>query len=53
MKNMYSNVILQKGRCCKVAIIRTETRGWGLFALENIPANAFVVEYIGEVSIRF
>jgi SET domain-containing protein len=22
---------------------------WGLFALENIPAGAFVVEYLGEV----
>ncbi|KAM3727520.1 Histone-lysine N-methyltransferase SUV39H1 [Dirofilaria immitis] len=41
--------IVQKGRRYKVAIVRTETRGWGIFALEDIPSNVFVVEYIGEV----
>ncbi|KAK6113758.1 SET domain family protein [Brugia pahangi] len=44
------------GKCCSVdgrryivAIVRTETRGWGIFALEDIPPNVFVTEYIGEV----
>uniref|UniRef100_A0AAF5Q6B4 Histone-lysine N-methyltransferase n=1 Tax=Wuchereria bancrofti TaxID=6293 RepID=A0AAF5Q6B4_WUCBA len=37
------------GRRYKVAIVRTETRGWGIFALEDIPSNVFVVEYVGEV----
>ncbi|VDN86225.1 unnamed protein product [Brugia pahangi] len=41
------------GRRYIVAIVRTETRGWGIFALEDIPSNVFVTEYIGEVSIRF
>ncbi|VDM91540.1 unnamed protein product, partial [Litomosoides sigmodontis] len=41
--------IVQKGRRYKVAIVRTETRGWGVFTLENIPSNVFVVEYVGEV----
>ncbi|VDO41480.1 unnamed protein product, partial [Onchocerca flexuosa] len=37
------------GRHYKVAIVRTKTRGWGVFALEDIPSNVFVVEYVGEV----
>uniref|UniRef100_A0A1I8EDV6 Histone-lysine N-methyltransferase n=1 Tax=Wuchereria bancrofti TaxID=6293 RepID=A0A1I8EDV6_WUCBA len=41
--------IIQNGRRYKVAIVRTETRGWGIFALEDIPSNVFVVEYVGEV----
>ncbi|VBB33048.1 unnamed protein product [Acanthocheilonema viteae] len=41
--------IVQNGRHYKVAIVRTETRGWDIFALENMPSNVFVVEYIGEV----
>ncbi|VDM96571.1 unnamed protein product [Onchocerca ochengi] len=41
--------LVQNGRHYKVAIVRTETRGWGVFALEDIPSNVFVVEYIGEI----
>ena len=28
---------------------RTEDRGWGLLALEDIPKGRFVIEYVGEV----
>uniref|UniRef100_A0A915Q6H1 SET domain-containing protein n=1 Tax=Setaria digitata TaxID=48799 RepID=A0A915Q6H1_9BILA len=41
--------VIQSGRRYKVAIVRTKARGWGLFALEDIPSNVFVVEYVGEV----
>ncbi|EJD73642.1 hypothetical protein LOAG_18944 [Loa loa] len=41
--------VIQNGRRYKVAIVRTETRGWGVFTLEDIPSNVFVMEYIGEV----
>lgn len=27
---------------------RTKAKGWGLFAMENIPTEAFVIEYMGE-----
>ena len=29
--------------------VKAECVMWGLFALETIPAGAFVVEYVGEV----
>ncbi|KAI9247168.1 hypothetical protein BDA99DRAFT_526274 [Phascolomyces articulosus] len=33
----------------RVDVIKTEKKGYGLRALTNLPANAFVMEYIGEV----
>uniref|UniRef100_A0A0R3RIU0 SET domain-containing protein n=1 Tax=Elaeophora elaphi TaxID=1147741 RepID=A0A0R3RIU0_9BILA len=45
--------LIQNGRRYKVAIVRTETSGWGVFALENIASNVFVVEYVGEVIVFF
>uniref|UniRef100_A0A0N5AHQ1 Histone-lysine N-methyltransferase n=1 Tax=Syphacia muris TaxID=451379 RepID=A0A0N5AHQ1_9BILA len=41
--------VLQRGRRNLVAIARTLHCGWGVFALEKIPENRFVVEYVGEV----
>lgn len=38
-KRIYSNV--------KVTL--TESKGWGLVALEDIAANTFIIEYVGEV----
>ncbi|MFH4982392.1 hypothetical protein AB6A40_009101 [Gnathostoma spinigerum] len=43
------NRIVQRGRRYAVAMVRTKTRGWALFTLEDIPANVFVAEYVGEV----
>ncbi|KAI8347651.1 hypothetical protein BD560DRAFT_410925 [Blakeslea trispora] len=33
----------------RVDVIRTEMKGFGLRALTDLPANAFIMEYIGEV----
>ncbi|KAI8085783.1 uncharacterized protein B0P05DRAFT_533685 [Gilbertella persicaria] len=33
----------------RVDVIRTEKKGFGLRALTDLPANAFIMEYIGEV----
>ncbi|CDH49359.1 histone-lysine n-methyltransferase [Lichtheimia corymbifera JMRC:FSU:9682] len=33
----------------RVDVIRTELKGYGLRALADLPANAFIMEYIGEV----
>ncbi|VDM51328.1 unnamed protein product [Toxocara canis] len=40
---------MQKGRRYKVAIVRRKKCGWGVVALQAIPPNTFVVEYVGEV----
>lgn len=32
-----------------VRFARSTIHGWGLFALENIPADEMVIEYVGEV----
>ncbi|XP_077988570.1 histone-lysine N-methyltransferase SETMAR-like [Glandiceps talaboti] len=41
--------VVQNGIKFRVEVIRTEQKGWGLKALENIPRNRFVCEYAGEV----
>lgn len=33
----------------KLEVRRMESRGWGLIALENIPNNTFIIEYVGDV----
>lgn len=36
----------------KMEVIQTKGRGFGLFALENITINQFVIEYVGEVIVE-
>ncbi|GFO01900.1 histone-lysine N-methyltransferase suv39h2 [Plakobranchus ocellatus] len=43
------NRVVQKGRRVKVCIFRTQTKGWGLKALQPIKKGSFVIEYVGEV----
>ncbi|XP_064631854.1 histone-lysine N-methyltransferase SUV39H2-like [Lineus longissimus] len=43
------NRVVQLGRKFKVAIFRTENRGWGVKALQKIKKGTFVMEYVGEV----
>lgn len=43
------NQQFRKGIQYVLKIRRTATKGWGLFAMEEIPAGKFIVEYMGEV----
>lgn len=43
------NQRFQKCEYAKTKLFRTEGRGWGLLADENIKAGRFVIEYCGEV----
>ncbi|XP_021817352.1 uncharacterized protein LOC110759580 isoform X1 [Prunus avium] len=43
------NQRFQKCEYAKTKLFRTEGRGWGLLANENIKAGQFIIEYCGEV----
>ncbi|KAM3360733.1 hypothetical protein P3S68_015587 [Capsicum galapagoense] len=43
------NQRFQKREYAKTKLFRTEGRGWGLLADENIKAEQFIIEYCGEV----
>lgn len=44
-----ANVALQAGRQQRLLIGRSDVHGWGVFARDDIPKDAFVAEYGGEV----
>uniref|UniRef100_A0A1D1YKG6 Histone-lysine N-methyltransferase ASHH1 n=1 Tax=Anthurium amnicola TaxID=1678845 RepID=A0A1D1YKG6_9ARAE len=46
------NQKFQKCECPMLKLFKTEDRGWGLLADENIGAGQFVIEYCGEVISR-
>ena len=43
------NRSLASMRCAKVVVARTESCGWGLFAVEAIEAGALVIQVLGEL----
>lgn len=43
------NQMFEKRMYPNVRVVKTSTRGWGLFSQEEIPTGTFVVEYVGEV----
>lgn len=43
------NQRFQKCQFAKTKLVKTEGRGWGLLADENIKAGQFIIEYCGEV----
>lgn len=43
------NQRFKKRICPKVKAKHFNAKGWGLIALENIPHNTFIIEYVGEV----
>ncbi|XP_038989167.1 histone-lysine N-methyltransferase ASHH1 isoform X1 [Phoenix dactylifera] len=47
--NYCKNQKFQKCEYAKVRVFKTEGRGWGLLADENIKAGQFVIEYCGEI----
>jgi len=48
-KEHCKNQRFQKNQYAKTEVFKTGARGWGLRALEDIPAHEFVIEYVGEV----
>lgn len=43
------NRVVQRGITRNLQVFMTETKGWGLRTLEDLPKGAFVCEYVGEV----
>lgn len=43
------NKRFQKFQSAKVEIFKTRKKGWGLRAITDLPPNAFIMEYVGEV----
>lgn len=54
-KDKCQNQNFHNGEQYAFEIRKTESKGWGLFAKEEIPADKFVIEYMGEVidSVEF
>lgn len=48
-KDKCQNQNLQRGEHFKFQVKLTDSKGWGLYTLEKIPADKFVIEYMGEV----
>jgi len=44
-----TNQRIQRGKFVKVALRRTEERGWALVVKENVERGQFLLEYVGEV----
>ncbi|KAI5076554.1 hypothetical protein GOP47_0008619 [Adiantum capillus-veneris] len=44
------NRIVQRGITRKLQVFMTRKKGWGVRALEKIPARTFVFEYLGEIA---
>lgn len=43
------NQNFRRGQQFSFQIQKTDSKGWGLFAMEEIPARRFIIEYTGEV----
>lgn len=43
------NKRFQKSQSAKVEVFKTRKKGWGLRAVADLPANTFIMEYVGEV----
>ena len=52
MGDRCGNKRFTRRRYCRTEVFRTELKGYGLRALQDLPAGAFIYEYVGEVSKR-
>lgn len=43
------NRVIQNGIVCRLQLVRTQGKGWGVRTLKDIPKGAFICEYIGEL----
>lgn len=48
-KQKCQNQQFRRGTSFAFDVKKTESKGWGLFAKDGIPANSFIIEYKGEV----
>ncbi|XP_052720602.1 uncharacterized protein LOC128192160 isoform X2 [Crassostrea angulata] len=44
-----NNRVVQNGITCRLQLVKTEGRGWGVKTLLDIPKGIFICEYIGEL----
>ncbi|XP_046344023.1 histone-lysine N-methyltransferase EHMT2-like isoform X4 [Haliotis rufescens] len=44
-----NNRVVQNGITCRLQLVRTTGRGWGVKTLTDIPQGTFICEYIGEL----
>lgn len=49
VKDMCQNRNFHRKEVFLLQVKMTQSKGWGLFAREEIPADGFVIEYVGEV----
>ena len=50
MGDRCGNKRFTRRRYCRTEVFRTDLKGYGLRALQDLPAGAFIYEYVGEVS---
>ncbi|XP_022609211.1 histone-lysine N-methyltransferase EHMT1-like isoform X2 [Seriola dumerili] len=43
------NRVVQKGLRARLQLFRTQTMGWGVRAMQDIPQGTFICEYVGEI----
>ncbi|XP_015910909.1 histone-lysine N-methyltransferase EHMT2 [Parasteatoda tepidariorum] len=43
------NRVVQNGITCRLQLIRTRGKGWGVRTLKDIPKGTFICEYVGEM----
>ncbi|KAG8192003.1 hypothetical protein JTE90_001738 [Oedothorax gibbosus] len=43
------NRVLQNGMTCRLQLVRTKGKGWGVRTLKDIPKGTFICEYVGEM----
>lgn len=48
-KQRCQNQYFRRGTQLSLQVRKTEGKGWGLFAMEEIRAGQFIIEYVGEV----
>lgn len=48
-KRYCRNQNIQRGPQFASQIRKTQSKGWGLFAMEEIPARRYIIEYMGEI----
>lgn len=48
-KNMCQNQNFRRGQQFSFQVKMTQSKGWGLYAMKDIPAEKFIIEYMGEI----
>ncbi|KAM9858924.1 histone-lysine N-methyltransferase EHMT1-like [Aulostomus maculatus] len=43
------NRVVQNGMRMRLQLFRTQTMGWGVRAMQDVPQGAFICEYVGEI----